>query len=373
MREYREIIASYDLAKQQGMHSVLATVVHLEGSSYRRPGARMLVTENGKMTGAISGGCLEGDALQKAMLTFSEKKSRLVKYDTTDESDAVLGVQLGCEGIIHILFEYIHSEDPSNPIELLRLSQQKRQELVLVTGFDLSNKKNPQLGTCALLNQQHLIAGKENISSLTSFIEVEAAQVFSKRITIVEDYAHSHYSGNLLFEFIQPAIALYIIGAGNDAIPLLTIAHQLGWDVSVVDGRNTHARKDRFISACQILVSKPEQVLDKIAIDSRTCFVLMTHNYQYDVKMLAALLHQPISYIGILGPKKKLQKMITQLTDEGITITDSMLNKIYGPTGLEIGAETPEEIAISIVAEIQAVFTNKPGSMLRLKKDLIHS
>ena len=373
MREYREIIASYDLAKQQGMHSVLATVVHLEGSSYRRPGARMLVTENGKMTGAISGGCLEGDALQKAMLTFTEKKSRLVKYDTTDESDAVIGVQLGCEGIIHILFEYIHSEDPSNPIELLRLSQQKRQELVLVTGFDLSNKKNPQLGTCLLLTQQHLIAVKENISPLTSFIEEEAAQVLSKRITIVEDYAHTHYSGNLLFEFIQPAIALYIIGAGNDAIPLLTIAHQLGWDVSVVDGRNTHARKDRFISACQILVSKPEQVLDKIAIDSRTCFVLMTHNYQYDIKMLAALLHQPISYIGILGPKKKLQKMITQLTEEGITITDSMLNKIYGPTGLEIGAETPEEIAISILAEIQAVFTNKPGSMLRLKKDLIHS
>lgn len=373
MREFRDIIASYDQATQQGLDCVLATVVHLEGSSYRRPGARMLVTENGKMTGAISGGCLEGDALQKALLTFTEKKSRLVTYDTTDESDEVIGIQLGCEGIIHILFEYIHTEDPCNPIELLRLSQQKRQELVLVTGFDLSNKKNPQLGTCLLLNQQQLIAAKENSSPLSRFIVEEGAQSFSKRKSIVKDYAHPNYAGNLLFEFIQPAIALFIIGAGNDAIPLITIAHQLGWDVSVVDGRNTHAKKDRFISACQILVSKPEQVLDKIAIDSRTCFVLMTHNYQYDVKMLAALIHQPISYIGILGPKKKLQKMIAQLTDEGIAITDSMLNKIYGPTGLEIGAETPEEIAISILAEIQAVFTNKQGSMLRLKKDLIHS
>jgi xanthine dehydrogenase accessory factor len=373
MREFKEIIASYDQANRAGLQCVLATVVRLEGSSYRRPGARMLVTENGKMTGAISGGCLEGDALQKALLTFTEKKSKLVTYDTTDESDEVIGIQLGCEGIIHILFEYIHSQDPSNPIELMRLSQKKRQELVLVTGFDLTDKKNLQLGTSLLLNQEQLLAAKENILPLVKFAQEEAAEVFSKRISQVKDYAHPNYTGNLLLQFIQPAISLHIIGAGNDAIPLINIAHQLGWDVSVVDGRNTHARKERFISACQILVSKPEHVLEKIAIDSRTCFVLMTHNYQYDIKMLAALLHQPISYIGILGPKKKLQKMIAQLTEEGIAITESMLNKIYGPTGLEIGAETPEEIAISILAEIQAVFTNKTGSMLRLKKDLIHS
>src|ERR1700712_133184 len=107
MKELKEIIGAYDQAAGEGKQTALATVVHIEGSSYRRPGARMLVTEDGELTGAISGGCLEGDALRKAMLAISEQKNKLVTYDTTDEEDAKLGIQLGCNGIVYILFEPI--------------------------------------------------------------------------------------------------------------------------------------------------------------------------------------------------------------------------------------------------------------------------
>ena len=113
MKEIRDIIKAYDEAQKQGKRTALATVVHLEGSSYRRPGARMLVTDDGEMTGAISGGCLEGDALRKALLVLSQQQSRLVTYDTSDEDDAKLGVQLGCNGIVRILFEPIDTNNAS--------------------------------------------------------------------------------------------------------------------------------------------------------------------------------------------------------------------------------------------------------------------
>ncbi|MEY4051484.1 MAG: hypothetical protein RIR64_469, partial [Bacteroidota bacterium] len=185
-------------------------------------------------------------------------------------------------------------------------------------------------------------------------------------------YQIGEQSINAFLDYIQPPISIVIVGAGNDAIPLSKMADLLGWEVKVVDGRNTHAKQDRFISACQVLVSKPEKVLEQIKIDDRTCFVLMTHNYQYDLEMLKALLPLNINYIGMLGPKKKLEKVLNDLATQGIVPTDKQLESIYGPTGLDIGAETAEEIASSIIAEIQAVFNKKEGSKLKLKTSQIH-
>ena len=181
---------------------------------------------------------------------------------------------------------------------------------------------------------------------------------------------------------IYPPISLVVVGAGNDAIPLVNIATTLGWDVSVVDGRNTHARPGRFASACQVFAGKPENVLDPIRIDEKTVFVLMTHNYNYDLAMLKILLERNVFYIGVLGPKKKLVRMLDELTDKahpddmigrGMKLSEKQLNSIYGPVGLEIGAETAEEIAVSIIAEINAVFTGKKGRSLRDSKNFIHS
>jgi xanthine dehydrogenase accessory factor len=140
-----------------------------------------------------------------------------------------------------------------------------------------------------------------------------------------------------------------------------------------VDGRNTHAKPERFTAACQVLVSKPEKVLDQIVIDEQTVFVLMTHNYNYDLAMLKALLERDVKYIGVLGPKKKLERMLDELKDAGMKLNEKQLSSIYGPVGLEIGAETAEEIALSIIAEIKAVFAGKKGTSLRESKDFIHS
>src|SRR6476469_981426 len=148
MKEINDIIRAFDEAQKQGMQTALATVVHVDGSSYRRPGARMLVAEDGMLTGAISGGCLEGDALRKALLVMQQQKPMLATYDTTDEDDAKLGVQLGCNGIVHILIEPIDSTDKNNAVELLKIVAGKRSNAVIATLFSLQNRKAEQPGTC---------------------------------------------------------------------------------------------------------------------------------------------------------------------------------------------------------------------------------
>lgn len=372
MKEIRNIVKAYDEARQQGIASVLASVVLVDGSSYRRPGARMIVLEDGAMVGAISGGCLEGDARNKALLTLTERSSRIVIYDTSDEDDAVIGVQLGCEGVIHVLFEYIDPADPANPIELLRKAISVRAQAVLVTLYDTGNKRNPQTGTCLLWEQEGKQSGRIPLSTIAPMVEQDCREVVLTKQSRFTQYNAETGPMQAFIEFLQVPISLVLIGAGNDALPVMQLAELLGWELRVADGRITHARTERFTSACQVLVSKPEAILESIPTDERTCFVLMTHNYNYDLQMLRSLLPTAVPYIGILGPVKKRNRMLDQLKAEGIIITEEMLSRIHGPVGLDIGAETAEEIAASIVAEIQAFFTGRNGGMLKWKKDPIH-
>jgi len=373
LKELSEIINAYDKAVLDGKSTALATVVHVDGSSYRRPGARMLVDDEGFLTGAISGGCLEGDALRKAMLALSQQKTKLVTYDTSNEDDMTIGIQLGCAGIIQVLFEPINNSSPYNPIELIRESISRRQHAVLLTLFNLDNKNQEQRGTCLLLQEDGILRGDIQHQDFQDALVNDMKDVLQSGKSIFKSYVDQHQSNTAFIEFMQPAVSLVIVGAGNDAIPIMQIANTLGWDIRVVDGRNSHAKPEKFQTACQVLVSKPEEVLGQLPIDDRTAFVMMTHNYNYDIAMLKALLPMDIPYIGMLGPKKKTARMLKEIQDAGLKIDDKMLEKVYGPTGLELGAETPEEIALSITAEILSVMNGTPGGQLKRKNDVIHS
>ena len=373
MKELKEIVIASDASLRNGQRVALASVVHLDGSSYRRPGARMLVTDEGEMTGAISGGCLEGDALRKAMHAISQGSNRLVTYDTTDEDDMSIGIQLGCAGVIQVLFEPVDVNQPDNPIELIRKANAVRQASVLVTLFDLSTRHGVQPGTCLLMESDGRLTGDIPVAYLRDEIIGEMTVVMQQKRSLFKEYRSSAGAITAFIEYLRPPVSLVVVGAGNDAIPMMQFAENLGWDVRIVDGRNTHARPERFVAACQVLVSKPEAVLDQIPIDERTVFVMMTHIYNYDMAMLKALLHTEVPYIGMLGPKKKLLRMLDDLKQDGFIPNDAMMSRVFGPSGLEIDAETPEEIALSIIAEIQAVLGKKSGGMLREKTDVIHS
>ncbi len=368
MKEITDILNAYTHAASLGQRSALATVVHVEGSSYRRPGARMLVTDDGQLTGAISGGCLEGDALRKALLAISQGQNKLVTYDTTDEDDAQFGVQLGCNGIVHILFEPVREQQEANPIQLLRQLTSVRKNAVLVTLFSLGDTAQP--GTSLLFRTEAI---KTSLTgSLKDVITIDAHKVFDDQSSNITTYQANGQVLNAFIEFIPPPVALIIAGAGNDVQPLVHMTAILGWQTTVVDGRSTHATLQRFAKANKVLVAKPGEVLREVDIDDRTVFLLMTHNYNYDLALLKELLLQNCRYIGILGPKKKMERMLTDLQTEGTELTARQRASIHSPVGLDIGAETSEEIALSIIAEIKAVLSARGGKPLRDQEASIH-
>lgn len=369
-KEINEIITAYKQAQQKGNKTALATVVYVEGSSYRRPGARMLVEENGRMTGAISGGCLEGDALRKALLAIQQQQNKLVTYNTLDEEDIEFGVQLGCNGIVHILFEPIDAEDENNPIALLERSQLYRKQTVLVTLFSLHNFNGHQPGTCFFLDAESCYRKIED-KAVAAIVRQDASSVLDSASSVIKEY--NEFELTAFVELLQPPVSLIIIGAGNDAFPVAEMAKVLGWQITVADGRPTHVNIQRFPDVQQLITGKPEEIIKQIIPDKWTVFLLMTHNYKYDLAMMKLLLQIKCSYIGTLGPKKRLERMFDELKQEGITVTDEQKAMIYGPIGLDIGAEAAEEIALSVLAEIKAVFANRQGGFLKNRPVSIHT
>ncbi len=366
MKEINDILRAYQEATAAGIRTALATVVAVEGSSYRRPGARMLVTETGMLTGAISGGCLEGDALRKALLALQQNRNKLVTYNSMDEEDHQLGIQLGCNGIVHILFEPIDPGLPANPIALLQKAAHAEIPSVLATVFNQQDSAGSQTGTCCWFNGKDVVVAPP----------FSCAPDLRNRMAVVLESGRSSLAADettALLQYIPPPVELVIAGAGNDAQPLARFAELLGWRITVMDGRKTHATAARFPQAYRIRVGKPPEVLQDIRMGSQTAVVLMSHNYVYDRDMLAQLLNRGAAYIGVLGPRKKTAQLLQALQELGISISQQALQRVYAPTGLQLGAETAEEIALSVIAEIKAVLSGQQGGHLRDHNGPIHT
>lgn len=368
MKEIQSIIHAYETFQREGKKVALATVVQVDGSAYRRPGARMLVSEDGELTGAISGGCLEGDALRKAQTVIFQQKSMLVTYDTTDEDDQKFGVGLGCNGIIHVLIEPIDYQKSINPIELLKIAIQDRVFGRLITVFSVKYSKQEQIGTRVLLKQDLIVGDKEKLDNLLwkqIQNEIEADDADNHIIRKFEEFDDLQ----VFIESIKPVIRILLFGAGNDTIPLAKIADILGLEVVVIDGRKNLATSQRFPTASQLVTGSGDEVMKELDTDSHTAALLMTHNFEYEAQVLKDLLPLGLPYIGILGPKKKSEKLIDRLEKQGLTVNQ---NAIFSPMGLDIGAEGSEEIALSILAEVKAVLAKKQGTFLRNKIGPIH-
>jgi xanthine dehydrogenase accessory factor len=371
LKELLEIVNAFDKANAAGKQTALATVVLVEGSSYRRAGARMLVTEDGQLTGAISGGCLEGDALRKARLAMAQSKPMLVTYDTTDEDDAKFGVGLGCNGIIHILIEPIFPGRGISPVTLFKHFLSKREPVVLVTMFSLADRQASQPGTCLLMKADETTQGNIVDEEIKDAVLEDAVDVLKNGNSVTKTYIYGN-GYTCFIELLQPAVSLVIFGAGNDAIPMVQFASVLGWQVTLVDGRANYAVPERFPQVKKIIIAKPEKALVDIIIDDRTVMVLMTHNYNYDMATLRQLLPLQLPYVAALGPKKRLLRMLDELKEEGLDVTNEQLKSIFGPAGLDIGSENSDEIALSIITEIQAVLNKKTVNSLR-NKEAVHN
>lgn len=313
--------------------AVLATLVKVEGSSYRRPGARMLVLADGRRAGSISGGCLEEDLLAHARQVMVTGRPAEVIYDTTAENDLVWGVGLGCNGVVHVLVEKL----PSQPAWAAALRENFRRRVPTELATVWQGPEGTRLGTC-------LAADLPSEPAITAFRQT-----------------------------VLPPVALVVFGAGDDAQPLVRFAGQLGWQVTVVDPRPALATVARFPEANLTVVARPEEVPARVAIGSDSIAVVMTHHYLHDLPLLRVLLPLPLAFLGLLGPRKRAEKILSDLAAEGFPVTPDMRSRLHAPVGLDFDAEGPEEVALAILAEMKTVLSGRDARPLRDRQCPIHA
>lgn len=373
MSELQRLLAAYDAERQLDKPCALATVVEVKGSAYRRPGARMLVTNEGQLTGTISGGCLEGDARRRAQQVMHRGKPEIIVYDSTDiDDDLENGAQLGCQGQIFILLEPIDFNDTHNPLELLRNTYQLQQASVLATVLKSNDATiAPIAERVLLLNDGSIKSAQMHPGFLQQQLIPEMQDVLSNGASSCLDLEYAGVNTRVFLELVKPAPLLTIYGAGNDAQPLTKQAKNLGWRVIIIDGRPLQASAVRFPEAELVQVARIGELQQYVR---RTGFaVLMSHNYYYDMAVLEQLEKLPgLDYIGILGPRKKTDRMLADLAQKGVD-TDVLDERLHSPIGLDIGSENADEIALAIMAELLAVRNGLNGGFLRNLDAPIHN
>ena len=368
MKEIKQITEAYQNIDFSKTKAALATVVRVEGSSYRRTGARMLVLESGEWIGGISGGCLEGDALKKARLAMSQNKATLITYDTTDDDPYQIGVGLGCNGIIDVLITPLDSQNSDNAVLQLQscIDQRTPNLVVTVTGISKVHA-SIALGNVFRFDNEVFFTANFPLSQLNESLIPAIKEALDTTKSVSKEYILEDGTKLTFFlEVIPPAIQLYVFGSNYDVYPMVTVAKELGWRViSVCNPAKMHASLSEMADA---VVQKDHQP----KIDSFTAAISMCHDYESDYRNLQLLLKTDIKYIGLLGPKKRTLKMYDRMTDEGISLTAEQEESIFSPVGLDIGAATPEEIALSVCAEIRAFFSGRNGNRLKYRPKPIY-
>lgn len=373
MKELQNILAAFQKAQNQGILTALATVVKTSGSVYRRPGGRMLLTESGEMIGCVSGGCLESDVFELAQpLMFNGGEPVVARYDTTASDDIVWGFGLGCNGVVEVLIEPLSNSFAQQQLEFIAECLYSQQPGLMATVFQVIEGSNVRVASRLLLKPDNTVVNSIEDETLTHQILVDARQALQQRRSRVESYKLHDGIFEVFLEVIHPVIPLVVFGAGHDAIPVVNLAKHQGWHVTVVDNRPGYITSERFPDADQIILSEPQDIYKHNLLTPRTVAVVMTHQYKSDLALLKTLLPSPVLYIGMLGPKSRTQQLLQDLKSEGLMLTDAQLQRLFGPVGLDIGADSPEAIALSIVAEIQAVLANRSGGWLKVRTGPIH-
>lgn len=368
MKEQKAIIDAFkrtDLARRK---VALATVVQVRGSSYRSPGARMLITDDGKWVGSISGGCLEGDALRKARQVMADRTPLTVTYDTSEDSNQNLGIGLGCNGVIDVLIEPVNESDQGNPIKLFETLVSSKESVALATIFSSARFTGEKF----LINEQKKVLISFSNERLNNLILPHLYNVFQTKRSESKKFDFEGHTLEVFIELIQPAISLMIFGGGFDARPVSQLAKSLGWEVTVTDECVAHIAPVFFPTADKLSLCYRDFVDRDFEITPFTACVLMSHNYEYDRDVLKKLLSSPTPYIGILGPRKRFDKMLDEFAKQAIHVSGDDLHRIHSPIGLDIGAEAPDEIALSIISEIQGKFASRSGGFLKYRKAPIH-
>lgn len=365
MKEIKTILELVDAKKTSSEKYAIAQVVKVDGSSYRREGARMIVFESGIFEGGISGGCLEGDTLKRSQLAILKQQPSLITYDTSKEHE--IGIGLGCNGIIDVLMTPLNAESSTLKILKKCLTDRKSHIIVTVTSIKPGNELL-KLGSSFYYNTKKKELEDMPSSEFKNFLLDQIQEVVDKNKSNKYQYISTELEVGVYIEIIPAQFHLAIFGDNYDVYPMIELAKVLDWEISLV-GNIQKLKKEKIQSVTNIYHKDSK---DRPFIDDRTAVILMAHDFKSDSANLKKALKTDSPYIASLGPKKRYDKMIKSFLDDGIDIPNKDLQRIYAPGGLEIGANTPEEIAMSIFSEILSVSAGKKGGMLKHKVGPIH-
>lgn len=323
----------------------------------------MLILESGETFGTVSGGCLEADVLERAKQVLQTGEAQVITYDTRTNDDSVFALNMGCNGVIRVLLESVKD---NALFDFVKTCFETRRSGVAATLVEKTEDVSTRIGARLLLDADGIFA-----SSFDADFQELLLPDSCTALMIGNSRLQKYENAEVFIEVIKPPLALIIFGAGADAVPLCALAKNLGWRVTVVDHRAAFATKERFSTADDIFVSRPENF--DLTVDGNTAVVVMTHNYTHDKELLRRLLKTNAPYIGALGPKRRTESILQELKDAGEKIFGEDLQKLYAPVGLDIGVNTPEGIALSIIAEIQAVRAEREGGFLRNRNGSIYN
>ncbi len=352
-----------------GVEVVLATVVRVEGSTYRRAGARLLVSEERWLAGGVSGGCIEGDLLKRAFFR-TERAPALVEYDSRSDEDAGWGLALGCNGLVEIFLERVRPDAPVHPIVTPARWMRAGEAGVLATV--VRAPPGTPCGGRLALDASGRVASSVADPALREQLERDARAAFAGRRSAVRGYAVQGGTAQAFLEYLPPPLPLVVFGDGYDVPPLCALGVALGWHTTLVSSRRTLAGAGSAPRCDELVVCRPEEVAARVRIRPGAAAVVMTHDLEHDLAILGALLESPAAYIGVLGPRRRTAKLLARLAASRGPPAAESGSRVFGPAGLDLGAEGPEEIALAIAAEIKAVAAGRRGGPLRDLPGPIH-
>lgn len=353
MTDLRRLVAMARDLRARGEDAFLvATVVGVRGSSYRPLGARLIATSERWVAGSASGGCIEHELVRKMRYRLRDDRAALATYESTDE-DARTTFGLGCNGSVDVLQE-IASSDPTDPLLVAERCISAQVTGAVATVVRTSGA-NVRVGDRVAVGPDGVAATID--ASQVTLLEAACRDVIDGRAPILTSIDGAY---EVFVEPIAPPPRLFVLGAGHDVVPVVTTARSIGWDVVVCAPHARGSVRERFTSADELVTTPLEDVARRIVASAHPLAIVMNHDYDHDVRSLAMLLRSKVPYIGVLGPRARAEAMLHEI---GKGAADDP--RVHAPVGLAIGAETPEEIALSIVAEAKAHVARASARSLR--------
>lgn len=325
---------------------VLATVAQTLGSTYRKAGAQMLIAGDGRVAGLLSGGCLEADLMERARKVLETGEPATVHYDTRSSDDVIWGIGLGCEGAMTILLSRL---DRSNDYQPFNFASRCRFEQIQASFAVVTQTSNPRFPPGAAFWTQNKHSAP---AAVATAMEVPTSRGAGPSSQVIEAE-----DATFLVVPIELPPRLLLLGAGPDAMPLVEIAGLMNWQVTVIDHRPAYAIADRFPRARRVVLKPSAELPQELQAGQYDAAVVMSHHLLSDQAYLAALADSSIPYVGLLGPAPRRIRLLHEIGDKAARLS----GRLYGPIGLDLGARSPETIALAIVAEIQAVMAGREG------------